>query len=51
MLGREEVLRELLSTVEGMIDNIEDREATEPDFAIARELAEQLREEIESLQS
>lgn len=48
--GREETLRELSEVVNQMIDAIAERESIEPDFAIVRELAEQLGEEIESLQ-
>jgi hypothetical protein len=33
-----------------MIAEIEEREAVEPDLAIVRELAEQLRQELETLE-
>lgn len=50
MQGREIVLEDLMQTVNGMLEEIELREPTEPDFAIVREIAEQLKEELESLQ-
>ena len=49
--GRREILQELEDTIERVINLIEERESVEPDFAIVRELAEQLGEEIEALQS
>lgn len=50
MQGRNIFLDELLSKLESMISVIEEREIVDPDLSIARELAEQLREEVESLQ-
>lgn len=50
MQGREILLRSLLETIDGMLERIEEREPMEPDFALVREYAEQLREELESLQ-
>ncbi len=43
-------VEELLETLEGMITTIEERESVEPDLAIVRELAEQLRAELETLE-
>jgi hypothetical protein len=50
MQGRNIFLEELLSRIDSMISAIEGREVIDPDLSIARELAEQLREEVESLQ-
>lgn len=50
MQGRDAVLESLLETIDGMLESIEEREPIEPDFALVREYAEQLREEVESLQ-
>lgn len=50
MQGRVAFVEELLETTVGMIAEIEDREAVEPDLAIVRELAEQLRQELETLE-
>ena len=50
MSERDAVLESLLETIDGMIEKIKDREPVEPDFALVREFAEQLREEVESLQ-
>jgi len=50
MQGRIAFIEELLETTEGMIGEIEERESVEPDLAIVRELAEQLRQELETLE-
>ena len=50
MQGREVFLESLLETLDGMIETIEEREPVEPDFALVREYAEQLKEEVQSLQ-
>lgn len=50
MTDREAFLESLLETLDGMIETIEEREPVEPDFALVREFAEQLRDEVESLQ-
>lgn len=50
MLGRTAILNTLLGAIEDMLSQIEENEHLEPDFAVMRELAEQLKEEIESLQ-
>lgn len=50
MQGREVFLQELIEKINLMIESIEEREVVEPDFAVVREYAEQLREEIDSLQ-
>lgn len=47
---REMFLQDLLEKIDVMIATIEEREVIEPDFAVVREYAEQLREEIDSLQ-
>lgn len=50
MQGRVAFIEELIETMNLMIHEIEEREAVEPDLALMRELAEQLREEIETLE-
>lgn len=50
MQGREAFVEELVEKINGMIENIEERELMEPDFALVREFAEQLLEEVRSLQ-
>ncbi len=47
--GRHEFLFDLIEVVDEMADGIAEREVLEPDLAIVRELAEQLREELHSL--
>ena len=47
--GRRAFIEELIETIESVVVDIEERESIEPDLAIARELAEQLREELETL--
>lgn len=47
---REILLQDLLDKIDDMIATIEEREVVEPDFAVVREYAEQLREEISALQ-
>ena len=48
-MERNHFLNELLENVDNMLVEIETREVLEPDFAIVRELAEQLREELHAL--
>lgn len=50
MLGRDIFIDDLLDKIDTMIAAIEDREHEDADLNIARELAEQLYEEVESLQ-
>lgn len=50
MQGRDLFLNELLEKLDDIIDSIEEREMIEDDFSITRELAEQLRDEVQSLQ-
>ena len=50
MQGRVAFVEELIETMNLMIHEIEERESVEPDLALMRELAEQLREEIETLE-
>jgi hypothetical protein len=50
MQGRVTFVEDLLENMETMINSIEEREVIEPDFNIIRELAEQLRGEIEALE-
>lgn len=49
MQGRVAFVEALANMMSKVIDDIEEREAVEPDLAIVRELAEQLMEEVESL--
>lgn len=42
-------LEELLRSVDAMIETIEEREVMTEDLSVARELADQLRDEVESL--
>ena len=49
MQGREALLETLINTIDEVVNSIEEREPIEPDFAIVREYAEQLKEELESL--
>ncbi len=49
MQGRTAFVESLAETMLLVINNIEEREPVEPDLAIVRELAEQLLEEVESL--
>lgn len=48
--GREVFLEELIHKIDEMLSEIEEREVVEPDLAVVREYAEQLREEVQSLQ-
>lgn len=48
--GREVFLDELMLTLEKMINDIEEREVVEPDFQHVRDCAEDLKEEVRSLQ-
>lgn len=50
MIGRESVIDELIENVDSMLGIIEDQETIESDFALVREVADQLREEIVALQ-
>lgn len=50
MEDREEFIYNLLENIEEMIRTIEDKEVDDEEFSMAREIAEQLRTEIESLQ-
>lgn len=47
--GRVTFLQELIDTIERMIVEIEERETIDPDLGIVRELAEQLRSELDAL--
>lgn len=47
---RNECIHDLIEQVEKMITKIEDHECNEPDFVSVRELAENFRDELESLQ-
>ena len=49
MQGRIAFLEELIEKVESLILFIEDQESVEPDLSIVRDVAEQLRDEVESL--
>lgn len=49
MEPREEFIENLIDTVNEIISAIDDREIIDTDFIIARELADQLRTEIEDL--
>lgn len=49
MQRRDAFLEDLQETLNNMIEAIEDREIIEPDFGIVREIAEQLKDEIDSL--
>ena len=49
MQGRVIFLQDLLEKIDDMIESLEDREQMEGDLSIARELADQLRDEVESL--
>lgn len=50
MQGRNIFLDHIKDCVNQIIKDIEEREAIEPDFAVLRELAEQLNDEIAFLQ-
>lgn len=49
-MDREEFIYHLLETMEDMIRTLEDKEGDDEQFSAARDLAEQLRTEIETLQ-
>jgi hypothetical protein len=51
MQGRTEYVNELLASIEEMSASIEERESMESDFSIAREIIEQLREEVDYLRT
>lgn len=50
MQGKDAFIQELLQRIDAMIASIEDRETMDDDLSITRELAEQLREEVLSLE-
>lgn len=50
MIGRESLIDELIENVDSMLGIIENQETIESDFALVREVADQLREEIVALQ-
>lgn len=50
MQTRNDYIHDLMTSIENMITSLEDREVEDTGFAIARELAEQLFEELEALQ-
>jgi hypothetical protein len=50
MNERQIFLQDLLEKLDDVLLSIEEREVVEPDFAVVREYAEQLREEVQSLQ-
>ncbi len=48
--GRQELIDELIESINSMLDVIEKQEIVEPEFGLAVEVANQLREEIVALQ-
>lgn len=50
MQGRESFIEDLLHKIDSIIFSIEEREVMEEDLSVSRELAEQLREEVLTLQ-
>jgi len=50
MNGREIIVQELIEELDGMLRVLEEQEEIEPEFAMAREMADQLRQEIAALQ-
>ena len=50
MSGRKPIVEELIESIDAMLEVIEEQEIIEPDYAVAREVAEQLREELSDLQ-
>jgi len=50
MNGRETVIQELIESIDDMLAVIEEQDSVESDFALVREVADQLREEIIALQ-
>jgi hypothetical protein len=50
MEERDDFLEELVGKINSMINSIEELELMESDLSVARELAEQLRDEVQSLQ-
>jgi len=50
MEGRDDIIEALLSSIDEMIDVIDEQEATDSDFNLVRAIAEQLRDEIDALQ-
>lgn len=50
MSTRENVLDELIESVNNMIETISEQEMHDADLVIAREVAEQLKEELTSIQ-
>ena len=49
MIERERVIQDLIEELDAMIDTLASSEIADSDFTIARELAEQLKEELEIL--
>lgn len=50
MNGREAVIEELIESIDSMLNIIEEQDAIDSDFALVREVADQLREEIVALE-
>jgi hypothetical protein len=50
MTERDDIIEQLLKSIEEMVNIIEEQESTDPDFGLVREIAEQLRDEIDALQ-
>jgi len=50
MNGREIILQELIENVDKMLEIIEDQQDIEPGFALVRDLADELRQEIRLLE-
>ena len=50
MQGRVQFLEEMIEQIAAIIGEIEEREAVEPDLHIVRDLAEQLKEELDTLE-
>lgn len=50
MNGRQELIDELIESIDNMLDVIEKQETVEPEFGLAFEVANQLREEMVALQ-
>jgi hypothetical protein len=49
MTRKEAIVEELLENIDKMLDVIEEHNKIDPDFTLAHEIAEQLREEIVTL--
>ena len=50
MTGKDIIVNDLIETLDEMLAIIEEQDAIDSDFALIRETAEQLREELVSLQ-